>query len=344
MKKLLLLPLVALFLSGCLAQTSTYTDESISFQYPSNFEIVDNTGLALSSHRDLEFFLRDAEGEGLISIGLTLKYPVTFPVDEYGDNLAQMIQYYTTIPYGFMEPVDIYNTQGILYTSGGESARGNDLKLFLPIPEDTPWIHETNDIIEIKFSADFPSSNYENALKFFEEVQSSFKYVSEPVEYDVNARTSMGPDNFGKFQDGGFKGSYFFVEPPEDFELADSTHDYAAFKSPDEKVIFAVYSPLWHGEGEEIFLQEGEVEVSREVEETFIDMSEIGSDTTQTDTYVTVEAKDDSYTRSIVEIFYRNEGGGTQRIFSYQYKDQESYDEYLDQYLKFKKSLIQYAD
>ncbi|MDG1657730.1 MAG: hypothetical protein P8H56_04025 [Crocinitomicaceae bacterium] len=50
--------------------------------------------------------------------------------------------------------------------------------------------------------------------------------------------------------------------------------------------------------------------------------------------------KNIKYTRSI----YSKKTETTHLIFSIKYKDQETYDEYKDQYSAFKKSLEQYAD
>ncbi len=63
-------------------------------------------------------------------------------------------------------------------------------------------------------------------------------------------------------------------------------------------------------------------------------------DSTRTYRWVNFEDKDEKYTRSI----YSKKTETTHLIFSIKYKDQETYDEYKDQYSAFKKSLEQYAD
>jgi hypothetical protein len=143
-----------------------------------------------------------------------------------------------------------------------------------------------------------------------------------------------------------FKGEWFKIDYPRGFgvhpagpsevfnEYEFIATDEASFTSPDEEVQFFVYSPQWGGEPEK-YLNPIKKEIVGEVKDAFDEI-----DSTRTYRWVTLEDKNVKYTRSI----YSKKTETTHLIFSIKYKDQETYDEYKDQYSAFKKSLEQYAD
>ena len=58
-------------------------------------------------------------------------------------------------------------------------------------------------------------------------------------------------------------------------------------------------------------------------------------------TWKTIREKTGRYTRMSVEI---NDGAGSYMVFQIRYADAKAFKRYYPDYLKFKKSLVQYAD
>lgn len=138
-----------------------------------------------------------------------------------------------------------------------------------------------------------------------------------------------------------FKGAWFEVSYPATFtakgSLPSSTteekgFDSVFFISPDGDVEFYIFSPQWDGEATDIALKPNEREAGRQVKET----------KTQTITYLTISAKDGSYTRSYQETFHKLEN--TRWIVGIKYCNQEAYNRYKKAYLAFKASLSQFTD
>ncbi|MBK8396693.1 MAG: hypothetical protein IPL26_15845 [Leptospiraceae bacterium] len=137
-----------------------------------------------------------------------------------------------------------------------------------------------------------------------------------------------------------YKGGWFEVEYPKEFTVKPSIpssmpnlYDSAFFISPDKKVKFYVFSPQWSGEATDISL-----DPSKEIEKD-----------TKTETkngmkhkWYTFESKDGSKLRSYQETTNAEET--TKLILGIEYADRESYKKNKDAYLKFKKSIKQFAD
>jgi len=142
-----------------------------------------------------------------------------------------------------------------------------------------------------------------------------------------------------------YRGFYFDVRYPENFTaspngpVSDSVvqTDAAQFESPDGRVAFYVYSPLWSDEPDYLKVAANETLVDEKTTETD------GGDTITK--WVTVKANDGSYHRSYVSIREQvTTGSEVHHVFGIKYADQAAYNEYRDEYLRFKSSLRQYAD
>ena len=143
-----------------------------------------------------------------------------------------------------------------------------------------------------------------------------------------------------------YKGAWFEIKYPSGFQVkpgqksATSTvgYDSVYFASPDNNVVFYVFSPQWQGKA-----RETDIEINPNREEL------IGQKVTEEKDPVgilktirtfTVKAKDNSYVRAI-----RDETTDTTRlVFGIKYKSKEFYNQYYNDYLLFKKSLRQLGD
>ena len=162
-----------------------------------------------------------------------------------------------------------------------------------------------------------------------------------------------------------YNGAWFDIRPPSTFSARPSLkgisgggYDSAFFESPDKRVEFYVFSPQWNGTPSDIVLDPArEVEVSRKVEEiqgmeTVDRPSRKGdpaSGSTEKQkvvksraTWVTVRAKNGSYTRSWVDV--ENPEYNTRKVFGIRYRDARSLAVYKKQYVAFKASLRQFSD
>ena len=143
-----------------------------------------------------------------------------------------------------------------------------------------------------------------------------------------------------------YKGAWFEIKYPSGFTVkpgqksATSTkgYDSVSFASPDNNVVFYVFSPQWQGKARETDV---EIDPSREalIERNVTkEKDQVGN--FKTIKTVTVKAKDNSYVRAI-----RDETTDTTRlVFGIKYKNKEFYNKYYNDYLFFKKSLSQFAD
>lgn len=146
-----------------------------------------------------------------------------------------------------------------------------------------------------------------------------------------------------------YYGSFFKISYPQDFKSSpdgpkdtypESDMEYietdeAVFTSQDGVVQFYVFSPQWGGTSKWESALENEKLVSSKTTEQ---EQEIGG--MSTITYMTFEAKDGSYTRSISI----KETENTKMAFGVKYPDIETYRLFKPEYLEFKKSLEQFAD
>lgn len=152
-----------------------------------------------------------------------------------------------------------------------------------------------------------------------------------------------------------YSGSWFDVSYPADFVPLQVGQDEATFTSPDNSVQFFVFSPQWSGNPESYLnVLPTETRESESSSASFTDMTNQYGPLyyKKIITYVTLSANDGSYKRSYMSLAagYVSEkdsndlSSATHMVFGIKYKDAAGYKAYLDRYLAFKKSLIQYAD
>lgn len=157
-----------------------------------------------------------------------------------------------------------------------------------------------------------------------------------------------------------YRGYYFDIEYPEDFEVSPTlpTVDYngetyvqtdeAYFTSPDGTVEFFVYSPLWSGEPENYLIVAPTEEMVSEKTEKGSALPHQLKDSERILYWVTLKAKDDSYFRSYLSIKEQvtedDSGSELHHVFGIKYQNDEAYQKYKDAYAAFKDSLRQYAD
>jgi hypothetical protein len=146
---------------------------------------------------------------------------------------------------------------------------------------------------------------------------------------------------------------FFSIEYPENFIASRDTmraknnpskisfpEDEAYFRSPDGLVEFYIFSPQWGGDPESYLGVCKNEEVVRDETKTINKKYE-----KDIHNYVTLKAKDESYLRSWVSIQSDIESGNNlHHVFGFKYTNKEAYKKYREQYLKFKKSLHQFAD
>lgn len=138
-----------------------------------------------------------------------------------------------------------------------------------------------------------------------------------------------------------YKGAWFEIGCPGGFtarpSLRSSTseggYDSAFFAAPDGSVEFYVFSPQWNGEPADI-----EMDPRRERLVSQSSRTEGGVTVRR----VTVRARDGSWTRSFVDTLDRD--ANTRTVFGIRYRTRSDYDRHRASYLRFKKSLVQYAD
>lgn len=138
-----------------------------------------------------------------------------------------------------------------------------------------------------------------------------------------------------------FKGAWFGIQYPAKFMVRPSLrgatsgkgYDSAFFRAPDGSVEFYVYSPQWTGNPTDIAINTKT--------EKYVDRK-VSMQTEKRTTLATIKAKNGSYTRSFVDV--DDMGMNTRLVFGIKYRSQKAYDKYRTDYLRFKKSLAQYAD
>jgi len=150
-----------------------------------------------------------------------------------------------------------------------------------------------------------------------------------------------------------YKGKWFDIQYPNNFtpdppqattKGGRTLYDHAFFNSPDGKISFYVFAPLWDIEGvpAEIAISDSEYLASEKKVENQC----------QKIVWETKIANDGSYFFSTVDEIsspdmincnYDYEGY-ERHIFGIKYADKAAYNQYLEQYLHFKESLQRYAD
>lgn len=158
------------------------------------------------------------------------------------------------------------------------------------------------------------------------------------------ALTTVAKDSLKKPDDTTtkrFNGAWFDISYPASFTATPSLRSTTSkegfesvfFTSPDGEVIFYVFSPQWGGEPTDIDLKKGELLISQD--------SSANEDLQREVKHWTIEATDKSYRRSYEETIMDQH---INWVLGIQYKNEAAYKKYQQQYLAFKKSLLQYAD
>lgn len=131
-----------------------------------------------------------------------------------------------------------------------------------------------------------------------------------------------------------FRGGYFDVQYPASFTVESSgEEDGILFVAPDRSVQFYVFSPLWNGESKHY-----DVDPENEI----VKQHSVEREGSRRITRLTYQDRTNHQMRSFEDV--EDTLYNTRRIFGVFYSNQSAYSEYKDLYLKFKKSLKQYAD
>ena len=138
-----------------------------------------------------------------------------------------------------------------------------------------------------------------------------------------------------------YKGAWFEIKYPSTFKARpslksisfDGQFDSAVFTASDGSAQFYVFAPQWNG-------TPSDIELDARTEEYVSQRAETKG--TITVRRVTIRAKDGSYTRAFEDT--ENSDLNIRRVFGFKYRDKTIYNRYRNQYLKFKRSLQQFAD
>lgn len=138
-----------------------------------------------------------------------------------------------------------------------------------------------------------------------------------------------------------FSGAWFEINYPVGFTAQGSMpsagvpdkFDSAFFTSPDKKVRFYIFSPQWAGETPDIAIN-----ADKEIETA--DKTEKSNGFTRR--WYTIKPKGSGVTRSYVE--NTNADATVRWVVGVEYADAKAYAKHKASYLKFKKSLRQFAD
>lgn len=146
-----------------------------------------------------------------------------------------------------------------------------------------------------------------------------------------------------------YQGTSFGIAYPEDFVVDTSLgNDYASFTSPDGRVTFHVYSPLWDGSADELLVQSGEIIVATRprVITPVSCVTQLGESSTVEYDAKVIRESDDTTIRSVADIGLKTEDdtSNVRMTFALEVKDTEQFDEYLELFKLFMSSLVQYAD
>ena len=168
------------------------------------------------------------------------------------------------------------------------------------------------------------------------------KKKEEPLpERRVEMRYNPENEPYYNIRTKRYEGAWFTINYPSDFIVKNSMRsltsvegfDSAFFTSPDGLVEFYIFSPQWNGIPSDIEI--------RPQSELLID-SDIRRLSDRTEILYTIAAKDGSYKRSYREV--KQYESTVNWVLGIKYTSQRAYQKYQQAYVRFKKSLIQYAD
>ena len=146
-------------------------------------------------------------------------------------------------------------------------------------------------------------------------------------------------------------GGFFRVEYPADFTAyppnrKENMTDEATFVSPDGEVEFYIYSPQWNGKPRYLNKRENEI-VEANKRKIVSSRDKIGYTHLTWRTYVDKHGR---YNRAFLMRKTNCPSSNTEddctniTVFGIKFKNKASYNRYKKVYIKFKKSLEQYAD
>ena len=206
-------------------------------------------------------------------------------------------------------------------------------------------IHKNEYEAKSSYRVDYTYSEYEPYKN-----QGTTSDESWYITQKLNLKSTTVKQSFTKYT-----GSLFSVYYPSSFSprpqkpysktYKSVDTDEAFFLSPDKKVEFFVYSPHWSGEPKTYHkVAKNEILIDSDLKETYAK-----ENIRISIRYVTIKAKDNSYTRSYA---YRlrctldvngHPGSCESDTFGIKYKDKKTYHKFKKIYIKFKKSLEKYA-
>lgn len=177
-----------------------------------------------------------------------------------------------------------------------------------------------------------PEANHENVEGNSGSDASPGGLVAEPVRADSSAArvpVTESPEEWKTY-----RGEYFDVQYPGSFTVESSGEtDGILFAAPDRSVRFYIFSPLWNGESKHY-------EIDPELE--IVKQHSVEREGPRRITRITYQDRENHHLRSFEDV--EDTLLNTRRIFGVFYTNQDSYSHYKDLYLKFKRSLRQYAD
>jgi hypothetical protein len=138
-----------------------------------------------------------------------------------------------------------------------------------------------------------------------------------------------------------FKGAWFEIKHPATFtpriikksSTKQDGADAAVFLSPDNLVEFYIFSPQWAGVAPEI-------ELNPKIEK--LDSRKSAKTKNGTITWISISSLRGDYIRSYQD--FESISGDIHWVVGIKYRDMNAYERYKNQYILFKKSLIQFAD
>lgn len=173
-----------------------------------------------------------------------------------------------------------------------------------------------------------------------------------PVDPSIDPDNPYRPSPRYSMRVKMYKGAYFNIEYPEDFEVKTPySKDEAYFTSRGKNVEYFVYAPLWGGEPEQYLrMKDNEKGINEKTTrgKNTNPNRDINRDV-QITKWVSFSAKDGSYTRAYVHIKRKSSNkklkmADIDLVFGFKYKNETAYNIYVNAYKTFKKSLEQFAD
>ena len=172
------------------------------------------------------------------------------------------------------------------------------------------------------------------AVSDFNETFKRLQAINNPKSAPAEAATPKTKTYRGKFFEIQYPAS-FAAQPIDVAKEAES--DAATFSAPDQSATFYVFSPQWAGEAPRIAL-----DASKEIEVERRTGKGKSSGVDGSFTWITIAAKDKSYTRTYQSFKAIDEP--IHWVIGMKYSNDEALAKYRADYARFKQSLQQFAD